>query len=283
MDASSLPPGLSLADEAGGMRLQAARGVRIEKNVELPLAEASSLHVSLAEDAALVLMVEVMGGGEHSLACVLAPGASLTLLVLAEDLPAGTRVTQSMLVGEGARARTHIVTAGGVGTEHALVSTVEGRGGVSAVDWIFAAADASVLRLSATNVFRGREGGGEILMKGIVRDRAQVRCDGRIEIGAGGGGTDTYLTQNVLMLDATAKVDAVPALEIKTNDVKAGHAATVTKVSEEDLFYMTSRGLGREEAYRLYVQGFLADMLSRIADEEQRGRAAGLLEAASRP
>jgi Fe-S cluster assembly protein SufB/Fe-S cluster assembly protein SufD len=91
-----------------------------------------------------------------------------------------------------------------------------------------------------------------------------------IEIGEKGGGTDTYLTQNILILDRTAKVEAIPALEIKTNDVKASHSATVTKVSEEDLFYMTSRGIAREEARALYVSGFLKDLLGRIAHPQAR-------------
>ena len=64
-----------------------------------------------------------------------------------------------------------------------------------------------------------------------------------IEIGPEGTGTDACLTQEVLMLDPTAKVDAIPALEIRTNDVKASHSASVSRVTEEDLFYFGSRGL----------------------------------------
>jgi Fe-S cluster assembly protein SufB/Fe-S cluster assembly protein SufD len=94
-----------------------------------------------------------------------------------------------------------------------------------------------------------------------------------IEVEREGGQTNAYLSQHILMLDRTAKVDAVPALEIKTNDVKASHAATVTKVSEEDLFYMASRGIGRDEARALYVRGFLGDLLMGIGHADMRAAA----------
>jgi Fe-S cluster assembly scaffold protein SufB len=91
-----------------------------------------------------------------------------------------------------------------------------------------------------------------------------------IEISPGGGGTDTYLTEDVLMLDRTAKVDAIPGLEIKTNDVKASHSATVTRVTPEDLFYFSARGIPEHEARAMYIQGFLSDLAQKIGDERSR-------------
>jgi Fe-S cluster assembly scaffold protein SufB len=103
-------------------------------------------------------------------------------------------------------------------------------------------------------------------MKGVAEHTAHVFCDGMIEIGLQGGGTDTYLTENVLMLDGTAKVDAIPGLEIKTNDVKASHSATVSKVTPEDLFYFATRGIDETEARQMYIQGFLGDLTAKITD-----------------
>jgi Fe-S cluster assembly scaffold protein SufB len=108
------------------------------------------------------------------------------------------------------------------------------------------------------NMFEGTDGRGEILMKGVVEQAAKIRSRGTIKIGLQGKGTDSYLTQESLMLDATAKVDAVPALEIKTNDVKASHSATVAKVTAEDLFYFASRGIAEHDARKMFVLGFLS-------------------------
>ena len=107
-------------------------------------------------------------------------------------------------------------------------------------------------------------------MKGVAEERGHVRCNGLLEIGEGGGQTDTYLVQDVLMLDKTAKIDAIPGLEIKTNDVKASHSATVSKVTDEDLFYFAARGIVDKEAKRMFVEGFLADLVSNISDATTR-------------
>jgi len=102
-------------------------------------------------------------------------------------------------------------------------------------------------------------------VKGVAEGKAHCKCDGMIEIGADGTGTDTYLTQDVLMLHPTANVDAVPALNINTNDVKASHSATVSRVSPEDLYYFGARGITKKEAQKMYVLGFLGDMLQRVS------------------
>ena len=118
--------------------------------------------------------------------------------------------------------------------------------------------------ISVKNVFLGKRGGGEVTIKGIAQEKGNVRAYGLIDIGPQGGGTNTYLTEDVLMLDPTAKVDAIPALEIKTNDVKASHSATVSRVTEEDLFYFAARGIAEKQARRMYVDGFLSDLLIKI-------------------
>jgi Fe-S cluster assembly protein SufD len=115
------------------------------------------------------------------------------------------------------------------------------------------------------NVFDATNGAGEITLKGIAEEKALAVCNGMIEITERGRGTDTYLTEDVLMLDSTAKVDAIPGLEIRTNDVKASHSATVSRVTAEDLFYLQSRGIDVLTARRMFVDGFLAGLAESIS------------------
>lgn len=169
-------------------------------------------------------------------------------------------------VGEGAALSWHIATVGGAGDESTLVSTLIGRNAVSSIDWIFSLEGKEKQSVSVRNVFGAPSGGGEITLKGVAEGSAHAECDGMIEITEQGRGTDTYLTEDVLMLDPTAKIDAIPGLEIRTNDVKASHSATVSRVTAEDLFYFRSRGIAPEEARRMYVEGFLGDLTERIPD-----------------
>jgi len=179
-------------------------------------------------------------------------------------------IQQRSRVGANAKIAWQNSTVGGSNIQHDLRSEVAGEHAESSVDWVFYAKDEEQQKLTAHNIFNAADGGGEIRMKGVAEEKAHVQCRGFIEIGRAGGGTDTYLTEDVLMLDKTAKVDAVPGLEIKTNDVKASHSAVVTKVTPENLFYFAARGIPERVARQMYVQGFLSDLTQRIASEDVR-------------
>lgn len=175
-------------------------------------------------------------------------------------------IQQRSRVGANAKVHWHNTSLGGGVLQHDLKSSIIGDGATSSVDWIFYARGSEKQRISAINSFQGRNGAGEITMKGVAEEKGHTVCYGMIEIGLGGAGTDTYLTEEVLMLDASSKVDAIPGLEIKTNDVKASHSATVSRVTEEDLFYFAARGIDSGTARRMYIEGFLDDLTGRIGD-----------------
>ncbi|OGJ54694.1 hypothetical protein A3D11_00200 [Candidatus Peribacteria bacterium RIFCSPHIGHO2_02_FULL_49_16] len=165
-------------------------------------------------------------------------------------------IMQYARIEEYAKLQWINVTFGGE-VEQMLHCECVGIHAQSDVRWIFAACDAEKQALSVKNTFSNAEGRGNILMKGIAEDTAHIHCRGFIDIGFNARGTDAYLTQNVLMLDSTAKIDAVPGLEIKTNDVKASHSATVSRMNPEDLFYFSSRGIEKGAARAMVTEGFL--------------------------
>jgi Fe-S cluster assembly protein SufD len=94
-------------------------------------------------------------------------------------------------------------------------------------------------------------------LKGVARDRASIRFLGRIIIDPECGNSNSFLTERILLLSDTAKAEAVPELEILTDDVKCSHAASVSKIPESHLFYLMSRGLPRRAAEQLIIDGFL--------------------------
>ncbi|CAB4788516.1 unannotated protein [freshwater metagenome] len=70
------------------------------------------------------------------------------------------------------------------------------------------------------------------------------------------------------MLSDGARADSVPNLEIETGEiVGAGHASTTGRFDDEQLFYLMSRGIKVEDARRLVVRGFFAEIISKISDE----------------
>jgi len=73
-----------------------------------------------------------------------------------------------------------------------------------------------------------------------------------------------------LILDETGSCKALPILYIDNFDVKAYHGASIGKVNDEDLFYLMSRGLTKDEAFMLIINGLLEPFISKINDEELR-------------
>jgi Fe-S cluster assembly protein SufD len=94
-------------------------------------------------------------------------------------------------------------------------------------------------------------------LRGVGRDQAQVRFVGRIIIDENCGDSNSFLTERILLLSDSAKAEAVPDLEIKTDDVKCSHAASISRIPEEHLFYLMSRGIPQLQAENVIVEGFL--------------------------
>ena len=106
-----------------------------------------------------------------------------------------------------------------------------------------------------------------ILSRGVVRDQANSIINGITKIEKGATKADGQQAENVLMLNSRARGDANPILLIDENDVKAGHAASVGRIDDIQMFYLMSRGISREEAEKLIIFGFLAPVLSAIPFE----------------
>ncbi len=95
-------------------------------------------------------------------------------------------------------------------------------------------------------------------LRGVGRDKARVRFVGRIIIDEDCGDSNSFLTERILLLSDSASAEAIPDLEIKTDDVKCSHAASVSRIPEEHIFYLMSRGISRNAAEEMVVEGFLS-------------------------
>jgi Fe-S cluster assembly protein SufD len=110
----------------------------------------------------------------------------------------------------------------------------------------------------------------DLLYKGALRDRSRAVYSGWVHVRPDAQKTDAMQTSRNIVLSEHAKADAIPNLEIEANDVRCGHAASVGPVDEDAIFYLTSRGIPRDEAERLIVSGFFQEVLDRVEIEEVR-------------
>jgi Fe-S cluster assembly protein SufD len=118
----------------------------------------------------------------------------------------------------------------------------------------------------------------ETLIKSAAIGSGQARYLGNISIAAHAQGSTASLRDDALLLSKTSHIDSVPALEIAANDVKAFHGATVGALDEDQIFYMTSRGIDRTSAEKMIALGFFEPVIARFPTETLREQLRAALE-----
>src|SRR5690554_733075 len=96
-----------------------------------------------------------------------------------------------------------------------------------------------------------------IISKSISRGGGKVNYRGKVSFGKNAKGSKSNIECDTIILDGMSTSDTIPINVIKNSDVFLQHEATVSKISEEQLFYLMSRGLSEEEATEMIVMGFI--------------------------
>src|SRR5258708_1467005 len=127
--------------------------------------------------------------------------------------------------------------------------------------------DSHKIDLKTTIYHQNQDTQSEIIFKGALTDASSVNYQGLVKIEPGAKGTKAWLAAHLLLLSNKARGIAIPSLEILENDIKAGHATTVGRVNDLELFYLMSRGLPKQTAQLLIVEGFLQSILEKFPEE----------------
>jgi Fe-S cluster assembly protein SufD len=112
----------------------------------------------------------------------------------------------------------------------------------------------------------------DLLFKGALVEESRSVWQGMIYVAPGADKTDGYQANRNLLLSREARADSIPGLEILANDVRCTHGATVGKIDAEQIFYLMARGVPRDYAERLIVEGFFDPIMQRIPFEGVRER-----------
>jgi Fe-S cluster assembly protein SufD len=116
-------------------------------------------------------------------------------------------------------------------------------------------------------------------VKMVLNGKSKSSFEGKIYVRSIAQKTESYQLNNNLLLSEAASAVSKPNLEIFADDVKASHGATFSQLSEEELFYLRSRGLAKSEAKSLLMQAFCREMIDSLEIESLK---APLLEAMAR-
>lgn len=110
----------------------------------------------------------------------------------------------------------------------------------------------------------------EQVYKGVLRDEARAVFNGHVAIFKDAQKSSASQLNNNLLMSPKAEIDTRPELEIDADDVKAAHGATIGRIDPEQVFYLQTRAISKEQATRQLAQGFAMDIAFRVRNERLR-------------
>jgi Fe-S cluster assembly protein SufB len=107
----------------------------------------------------------------------------------------------------------------------------------------------------------------KITSKSISKGSGRASYRGLVKVRKGATGVKSNVVCDALLLDPHSRSDTYPVIEVAEQNVSIGHEASVSKVDEEQLFYLMSRGLTEEEAATMVVSGFIEPLVKELPME----------------
>jgi Fe-S cluster assembly protein SufD len=200
--------------------------------------------------------------------------------VSAQDLDEKALVfgTQRARVGRDA-SLDWVVLGLGSGNGKVFQNTIlEGEGAQGKVTGAYATRGRQHVDFDTTQEHAAANTTSDLAFRGILNDRSSAVWRGMIKVDPGAQQTDAFQESRNLLVSKRAHADAIPGLEILANDVRCTHAAAIAQIDPDQVFYLRSRGLPKEAAERLVVEGFLAELVERFEEGPTRDQLAAVLE-----
>jgi len=195
--------------------------------------ESKDFVISLKKGVASVILLY---NNPANIKAKLDSGATLTIVNYIHDVKQMDTKVLIELLGSGAKANVFYACYGQTENKHAFDITMN---------------------------HQARNTTGDILIKGVYEGHSLGKFIGLIKIDKPAQNTNSYFTDDVLLLDQGMAV-SVPNLEIEANDVKASHGSTTGRINEDQLFYLTSRGVNKKQAKKMIIHGFFQSIFDKL-------------------
>jgi Fe-S cluster assembly protein SufD len=147
-----------------------------------------------------------------------------------------------------------------------METQLRGEGAEARVTGAYAPAGRQHVDFDTTQEHAAPHTTSDLAFRGVLPDRSTAVWRGMIKVDVGAQQTDAFQDCRNLLLSKRAHADAIPGLEIEANDVRCTHAAAIAQIDRDQLFYLMSRGLPRETATRLIIDGFLQSLVERFGE-----------------
>lgn len=279
-----------------GAYVHIRKGVALSEPIHL-------LYISAEHEAPAVCHPRnLIVADEHSQATILEDyvslGAGPALCNTATELVAGdqTVVSHYMIEREHTRAfnvstlriqqgrnavvNSHSVLLGGALVRNNVHPVLAGEGSECLINGLFIGSGKQHLDNYMLVEHASPHCGSRQFYNGILGDHAHGVFHGRIIVHKDAQKTDARQTNRNLLLSDTAQIDTKPQLEIRADDVKCTHGATIGQIDEEALFYLRSRGIDDASARHILLLAFASECLDRMAQGPVRAHIEALIHQA---
>jgi Fe-S cluster assembly protein SufD len=211
---------------------------------------------------------------------IIASPASVVTYVYVQDLGVGAwnLSYQKSLTHRDSSLDLVAVAAGGRLCKANIYGSMVGPGATARLSGFFFGDDAQVFDFHTLQDHVAPRTTSDLLYKGVLKDESRATYAGLIRVERAAQGTDAYQANRNLLLNPGARADSIPTLEIQANDVRCTHGATVSRIDEEQLYYLLTRGLPRKAAEYLIVQGFFEPIVERIPLDTVRARVNAIID-----
>jgi Fe-S cluster assembly protein SufD len=267
--------------------IQVPRGAVIDKPIRIEYTAADGVHTApralivVGPDAHCTIVESYSGKGRYFTNAVteIAAGDRAVVdhyKVQREDISAFHVATLAAQLGRSTNFSTHSISLGGALVRND-VNVVLSEGTEATVNGLYIVNGAQHVDNHTSIDHAKPHGTSHELYKGILDDKSAAVFNGRIIVRKDAQKTDSKQTNKNLVLSDDAVIDTKPELQIHADDVRCTHGATIGQLDAESLFYLQSRGIGKQQARSLLTYAFAQDIIDRIQVPDVRKQLEKLL------
>ncbi len=283
LDAARPFAALNAAFFADGFVLEIAPGVVLDQPIEVVhLASgdtSGSLHTrslaAIGPGSRAAIFETFAGHGSYWRNDVvelrLGAGAEFTRVGLIEEAADALHLGETQAVlGSASRLASFVLLLGGRTVRHEATVRSEGEATHCALHGAFVLSGRQEANIVTTVDHAAPGGETREVFKGVAAGRAHGAFQGRITVRPGAQKVDAHQLSRNLVLGPRAAIDTKPELEIYADDVKCSHGAAIGDLDEAALFYLSTRGIGREEARRMLIEAFVREAVELVGSPQFR-------------
>ncbi len=277
---------LNTALFAGGLFIRIPKGVEIEAplqlqfisepiNGETPAAVFPRAVIFAEANSAITIIESYRASDESStyftnvmIDLVLGDGARVRHYKVQREGALASHIANTRVdVGPNADYNTTTITLGAALSRHDINVTMDHEGASCSVDGLYMIDGNQHTDTHSVIDHRQPRCSSHQLYKGILDGKSRAVFNGKVFVRHGAQKTDAQQTNKNLLLSDNAQIDTKPQLEIYADDVKCTHGAAIGQLSEDEMFYLESRGINPALARNILTYGFAEEVIEKIKIE----------------